>query len=729
MTIETNEEKNTDCLSAVKERLKSANEVLDKTESMTSHGEYIWHHCGNLSAFGYTTVQFSHTFIFCHLLDIQDALQFLQAQQEKVIRAKQALMELTEEILPTTKRQSTDKMTTREVAEALRELQLMYSRQQDRLVRISKDRASQKEASNDSNKEVSETDPFAEPLVHFASTPMKQKITTPTPSSRFKSRIQTPFSAGPNLSDVPETDNETDAESTVQNHQQTPNSLSSSIHSKRPPASFENTKTWPATPQSSKATPTDRVLSTGRKRRNAFMQLELCLQRDVHKASALLEGENEDDGHDGDLEDCSNTEKDKSTSHDEPSWDLGREDISGPGMNKEEPFSTTVKETHAKTLNYSIDDDSALYCATVVASKDNPTPKGTADSNAEDHPELVIFTPENEGVPSSPNDHTVLTFDEDINGTNANNNPQMSHQLEAIAESGSVISASSTETPILERYRLDIDENSPYGVKVVPNFRGKEARNQPALQQQKSPPKQSRIALQPSSRYRKTPHPDKRVKTLRVSPPVTIDENKPLSTNDLNGMCTPQSHRSPLASILSSGGSHNNISLLTSPATRPRTLKLANTVGREAVDCKVESGDCKGTIRQSERKLRRPHLSPVSILEYEAAPQVVKQQVPFDKVKESTSLINQALSVCKATATPAELTIADLQDILGSSERESKTIAMTLCHWRRLILKRHSLPNEHEPVDHLLFVVNTSYRSSRSPGDTNVGQPEMGVIA
>jgi hypothetical protein len=93
------------------------------------------------------------------------------------------------------------------------------------------------------------------------------------------------------------------------------------------------------------------------------------------------------------------------------------------------------------------------------------------------------------------------------------------------------------DTSVLDRYRLDRDDDSPLGVKVVPNdffspppprrhfHRNSSRQRNTQSSSSKSPsnPKTSPAQWSNKRVYPKTPHPSKS-KTL----PPTIDENEPL---------------------------------------------------------------------------------------------------------------------------------------------------------------------------------------------------------
>jgi hypothetical protein len=94
------------------------------------------------------------------------------------------------------------------------------------------------------------------------------------------------------------------------------------------------------------------------------------------------------------------------------------------------------------------------------------------------------------------------------------------------------------------------------------------------------------------------------------------------------------------------------------------------------------------TMSAKKSDLRR--IATVTQDEYNDAPRLVQMQVSLEDVNASIQRINQAhesnLVSRQFTETRAKL----LLQPLGFSQRKCKTILMSLCHWRRLVMKRLS---------------------------------------
>lgn len=694
---------------------------------------------------------------------IHEALAFLESQHVRVEKAERALLDALEGILPNN--HSSDGyaetgeetvLSTSEVTQFLEKLKSTYDHQQSRLLNILCKNSIGKE-----NIEIVENlaskplDPF-----HEAECPNSKKG-TPIYEATKNSLTRTPFSIVRLLPDLTEIDNETDGG--------TPGSVTSRLSPRKKVDidKVETTKTNPRTPRYSTICQiSPKTLgnpSTGRKRQDAFLQLEFKLQRDVHKIQPVADTQQGlksplelyyDDNlitpsnilnHESDPQQTELT-----SSHDEPSLDLGdRMTVDGGDIKYKREKSdeeSDIKDDQSTTLkartamDCSMEDDSALYCATVLA-KDG-IKSGVSQSHGEDRPSFVEFV--EDSIPTSAQDQTLLTMDDDeeTDGQDIDDDKSaVAHQLEVIEETGSVQSIVSNETSVLDRYRLDVDDTSPHGVRVVPNERRKrhlssrtKKKSNAFLHRGLVVTEQTYSALLPRDvtstpskatsfhpKFRKTPHPK-----WRVAP--TIDENAPLDEAGANTasryqshksiqvpLTTPNSSRSPhnsiySSSIFSSGGS-SHISLLTSPAARPRALRPADRASedepiassdllyaRDASAISKSSSPYESTANihvakpdeREESEICLPtQIKNVSLSEYEAAPPIVKNQVTLNEVQSAVRLINQALCFSSSMGcSDIEMTEADLQHVLGLSERQCKSIAMSLCHWRRLLMRR-----------------------------------------
>jgi len=113
----------------------------------------------------------------------------------------------------------------------------------------------------------------------------------------------------------------------------------------------------------------------------------------------------------------------------------------------------------------------------------------------------------------------------------------------------------STETPVLDRYRLDHDDTSPHGFVVVPNQRGLRRRRRPHKQQnmgtllptissRKSQQQQQQQQPQHKKIYRKTPRPSKQ----KLPSTSVIDENACMDLSETSYLCSNNSS-SPAVSV------------------------------------------------------------------------------------------------------------------------------------------------------------------------------------
>ena len=564
--------------------------------------------------------------------------------------------------------------------------------------------------------------------------------------------------------------------------------------------------------------------STGRKRLDAFAQLERTLQHDIHKVilwpsqevvdqptartvrlaspqptahASILSTAQPDDQTLQDDDDLSSIVPFAEDLPDSSPRSKSRSSLVVPPEEEEDSCTTMALEHSLEE-----EDDSALYCATVLANRtDSPKLCPEGRQPPPHRPSQVQFVlKQDDDDDESPTDQTVLTMDDTMelelhDEPSVVRNPQLLHPID---ETRSVNSGEeSAETPILDRYRLVADETAPHGVVVVPNERrAHRPTRRPADQypHRKHAPKaghskngeptmdkisevvpsnslSSPVSVRP--KFRKTPHPHKQgtgYGPLRT----TLHENAPLNTLEddvtptannctttANTMwatptegppsttTTTRSSRSPLQSILwaSAGSSRGNMSLLTSPATRPVALKTTTTsvaaatntwteqspdagfqttpfheeetqhVSRPPVDGTAErdSPHLKETALAASSDLQQsylPQIKQITNAEYESAPRIVKMQLSMEKVQAAVVALNHALSLSPilleeddrgmVRKPDVELSQGDLQDILAPlSHRECKSVAMSLCHWRRLLLRRRERTCSPRQLDHL----------------------------
>jgi hypothetical protein len=92
----------------------------------------------------------------------------------------------------------------------------------------------------------------------------------------------------------------------------------------------------------------------------------------------------------------------------------------------------------------------------------------------------------------------------------------------------------------------------------------------------------------------------------------------------------------------------------------------------------------------------------ISLVEYEGAPRVVSMQVTRDEVNASVSALEDYFFKTPDFETNEALEVTEnqaYQVVGGESERKAKSILMSLCHWRRLLMYRN-------PQHGMVFAIN-----------------------
>jgi hypothetical protein len=369
---------------------------------------------------------------------------------------------------------------------------------------------------------------------------------------------------------------------------------------------------------------------------------------------------------------------------------------------------------------------------------------------------------------------------------------------------------SSTMTPILDRYRLDPDDNS-IGVKVVPNQRRnhrvrqatplstvysieKQEREQsttplPAVyynrKQDLSTPCSSRrhdvstsmssrrheISTPMSSRrheistpmslparfpgsvserkkYRKTPHPKTNLGRELDEVSTTIDEENrhpnqvrvpsrdvktphPSIKNlgrELDQVSTiDEENRHPNQVRVPSRDVKTPLPSITVPPLRSRSFEPRKKARPKTPSASSRATSLPGGIDRSQTPLTdafvEKHLSTsshsksdmasrsysgkwienITMAEYEGAPRVVSMQVTRDEVNAAASALEDYFLKApgfETTYEALELTEKQAYQVVGGeSERKGKSILMSLCHWRRLLMYR-------DPQHGMVFAIN-----------------------
>lgn len=223
-------------------------------------------------------------------------------------------------------------------------------------------------------------------------------------------------------------------------------------------------------------------------------------------------------------------------------------------------------------------------------------------------------------------------------------------------------SVGTTETPVLDRYRLDPDDQSPHGLVVVPNQRGS------------SKKKIKKV-------YRKSPYP-------KQPPTPRIDENAPLNLDEStvgSPLVAFSASRKPLTSIgdrlakrLVALDEQDRRSLAPSLMYASAALVISPSYGETAVSSSL------------------PFLRSISQSEYHAAPRLIHLQVSLDEVQMAVTALNDAIGQAVQNNRPgavARVHVAsgEIHRILESrgleQERKRKNLIYALTFFQRLVMK------------------------------------------
>jgi hypothetical protein len=374
---------------------------------------------------------------------------------------------------------------------------------------------------------------------------------------------------------------------------------------------------------------------------------------------------------------------------------LSRQSSKEPSM--ERPSNSKfLEELHAD--EDSGDDDSTNVIATLVA--DKPQPVG----NKIMRPVPIVRRPSHivvdTGLLPSPS-HTNITMD-------------------GILMNDTMISMSvlqdddndSTVTPVLDRYRLDPDDNS-IGIKVVPNKRGQHLQRIP-----ESGPTQrdlntsafndendgflspkglpGSVSARKTKQYRKTPFPKK-------DQDHTFDEENHPNRGTLSF--------SPSPSSTSSFDASNPESSFSVPPLRPRSLGPSRTSSRTFATPGVQSvsilsktpvvQNVEGNARRESFDKKYEWMEEITKAEYNKAPKIVRMNVSRDEANQAIAILSKLLTSKHQTSQILEFSASEAYEQLSKvvpSEVKCKTVLVGLCHWMRLLYR--------EDGDETMFVVN-----------------------
>ena len=289
-------------------------------------------------------------------------------------------------------------------------------------------------------------------------------------------------------------------------------------------------------------------------------------------------------------------------------------------------------------------------------------------------------------------------------------------------------------TPILDRYRLEADDSS-IGIKVVPNERGRHRRNEvlvgqlglsrkPFSESSNTPGKDHK-----TKSFRKTPHPKKIRKPNLQS---IVESVSPRMSNDTEAIANTQRPKSSSCRIiipelpvatptirshkerpdsntrrrLSAEYESTKVPPSTNPSTPQSTPSIHASVSRtpltaawiarhmssdanimESMGMEEVSFTAKEIDFSSkdDNSVKSSSIKFISMGEFKTAPRVVQMQVNISEVNTAAEILSQWII-------PNErVKESDAYLFLPFPEKKSKSILMSLCHWRRM--KIHVEPN------------------------------------
>jgi hypothetical protein len=327
---------------------------------------------------------------------------------------------------------------------------------------------------------------------------------------------------------------------------------------------------------------------------------------------------------------------------------------------------------------------------------------------------------------------------------------------------------SSTMTPILDRYRLDPDDNS-IGVKVVPNQRGSHRASSQNYwkSEQRTTPLPTVYSIEKQERELSTPLPtvySNRKQDLstpfssrrheistpmssrrhEISTPMSLPAGLPGSVSarkkyrktphpkknlgrELDEDSTPdEENRHPNQVRFPSRDAKTPLPSITVPPLRSRSfeprknaLHKKSSASSRAASLSVGTGRSQTPLTDafaekhlwtsSDSKADMPSgshsgkwIENISMAEYEGAPRVVSMQVTRDEVNAAASALEGYFFKAPDFETNEALELTEKQAyqvVGGESERKARSILMSLCHWRRLLMYR-------DPQQGMVFAIN-----------------------
>jgi hypothetical protein len=398
---------------------------------------------------------------------------------------------------------------------------------------------------------------------------------------------------------------------------------------------------------------------------DAFTELEERLRQDIHQAQQTAHQA---------AQDAAQEEEEEETFqllsiHEEESMTV----------ETETPTVVANRSTVAASMIWddgdATQDDSALDCPTVLHQTTPRHHRPQLQVRGMPRPSHIEFDPRAE--PVSPSMSTInLTLDEELDDLTAH----LDHALAGLAtvpEHDDNLSLGSQETHVLDRYRLAPDAQAPHGFVVVPNPR---RRPLPVLARRGGVPTKDKSLDKVAHRDENAPVnlAEKRSMRLLGETRARGPGRRPLAISHLESVEVKGAHPSPTASLARSQRQASPRGL---PSLQPHTAGWPSPRGPRAWT----------------------PLVPISSEEYEASPRVVKMQVSLVQVQEAILLWNSAGRPGDGTATTRAVTDAQVAKVWqplkhGTSDRQRQTLLMSLCHWRRLVMRRTPTGTVYEVV-------------------------------
>lgn len=324
------------------------------------------------------------------------------------------------------------------------------------------------------------------------------------------------------------------------------------------------------------------------------------------------------------------------------------------------------------------DDDSAAYCPTIVRRDIRGATLITPSSisHAVASPLGRSFHIETDSL--SP-DRTNLTIDVSaLNETMECFNLNENKHSDPLSPPSGIQGGCGQNISILDRYRLEPDEESPHGFRVVPNFSFDD-------QRQNSPRRKKADGLRVLADVRPNhgDYPDDEMGSLKVPATKTScstaeeDENAPMN------LLGHEMDRTVPASPL--WDPHDLVHRNRSPATAPTKIYGINssTTIRSGGRCPNSNPPSMSVPMPSKYdshdRIRR--ILPITGPEYDCAPRIIKMKVSLTELQQALDRLRHAQD---------GFSQYECMQFLPFPERKTKAILMSLCHFKRLRMRREN---------------------------------------